>query len=493
MEEQGSAGAVEQPAVLADVGTGSSTSVPFAERFANSFLKTKLPPGPVLPDIHYRQGSQSARLPYDNIKGYTHFLEGYQCPTMRRGRKLKEAKDHYNYFAQVLCKQGSANVEDTMNRSHSRFVRSRCQQVPVSPRSAAAGKKKKGHTRQTFPPVRSSEAASNSDTTQDQGKAVTTNSNTDMDKLPPAINASSSSGGTVKQGSNVRDVIDAMTKHRESRREELSAAQLGAISMAIKQRRDACDSLRCLVFGLVGNEDWRRNEQHLLYEQRRGNKDEVLQLFKVWTQIDEDGSGDIEYHEFIDFFSKTKADRLLGMKCVKYLVGSGEEQLPHEEKRRGCTVEDMMRLIWLKAADEDVAFMLNIFKLAALHNKRLPTPKLLPKRKRNELLENFKWLDKENKGIISYNDLVDGGLMDEETADELMTKYDTDGSGDLDGEEFLEMLCPHGYRAHEGSKKVVDTDGNKITYVHNNDFTGWMFEDDAKSLQSFQDPFQELS
>jgi Ca2+-binding EF-hand superfamily protein len=330
---------------------------------------------------------------------------------------------------------------------------------------------------------------------QDQGASKTMNSTQDMDKLPAApMNASSSSNAGKPPGLAAAEASN-LSKHRESRREELSAAQLGAISMAIKQRRDACDSLRCLVFGFVGNEDWRRNDQHLIYEQRRGTKEEVLQLFKVWTQIDEDGSGDIEYHEFIDFFSKTKADRLLGMKCVKYLVGSGEDEnkLPHEERRRGCTVEDMMRLIWLKSADEDVAVMLEIFKLAALHNKRLPTPKLLPKRKRHELLENFKWLDTNSNGIISYGDLVDGGLMDEETANELMMKYDLDGSGDLDGEEFLEMLCPHGYRAHEGSKKVVDKEGRLITYVQNNDFTGWMFEDDAKSLQSFQDPFQELS
>merc|ERR1719453_600971 len=103
---------------------------------------------------------------------------------------------------------------------------------------------------------------------------------------------STSASSNVKQPGLNRDVSEAtnISKHRESRREELTAAQLGAISMAIKQRRDACDSLRCLVFGFVGNEDWRRNDQHLIYEQRRGTKEEVLQLFKVWTQIDEDGS-----------------------------------------------------------------------------------------------------------------------------------------------------------------------------------------------------------
>lgn len=453
--------------------------------------KAKIVPGTVLPSISLRPGSQSARTWPQNDREYQNFVEGYQYPANTRGRKMHQTSDHFNYFAKVLCKQRMANVEDTMSRSQTRFVRSRCHQVPVSPRSTKTGfSRKPGRKtggRQTFPPVPGSEAPSHVE--EAQGKE------TDNVRLPPATLNASSTSSNVKAPSLARDISEnsALSKHRESRREELTHAQLSGIAMAIKGRRDACDSLRCLVFGFVGNEDWRRNDQYLIYEQRRGTKEEILQLFRVWAQIDEDGSGDVEYHEFIDFFSKTKADRLLGMKCVKYLVGSGGEEAAFEERRKGCTVEDMMRLIWLKATDEDVAVMLEIFKLAALHNKRLQTPKLLPKRKRHELLENFKWLDKNGKGIISYNDLVDGGLMDEETANELMQKYDTDGSGDLDAQEFLEMLCPHGYRAHQGSQRVMDHEGRLITHVHKNDFAGWMFEDDANSLRTFKDPSRVLS
>merc|ERR1712232_533216 len=125
---------------------------------------------------------------------------------------------------------------------------------------------------------------------------------------------------------------------------------------------EACESLRFLVFGYISES---RRSNGPFYEQACGSREEVLKLHSIWNQIDEDGSGDIEFTEFLTYFSKSKADRLLGMKCVKYLVGNGNDAT-------SCNIEDMMKLIWLKATTTDVNQMIHWFKEAEFQRFRAP-------------------------------------------------------------------------------------------------------------------------
>merc|ERR1740129_1057077 len=39
----------------------------------------------------------------------------------------------------------------------------------------------------------------------------------------------------------------------------------------IHRQREACKSARLLIFGFVGNEDWKANERHLIFEQTSGS------------------------------------------------------------------------------------------------------------------------------------------------------------------------------------------------------------------------------
>merc|ERR1719215_2275777 len=104
--------------------------------------------------------------------------------------------------------------------------------------------------------------------------------------------------------------------------------------------------------------------------------------------MDEDGSGDVEFQEFLSFFSRSKTDRLLGMRCVNYLVGKAKED-GLDESGAGCTIEDMMRLIWMNAKEVDMARMMRWFHEAEFEKQRVKTPPLLPKKKKREIFENF--------------------------------------------------------------------------------------------------------
>merc|ERR1719324_1409183 len=118
------------------------------------------------------------------------------------------------------------------------------------------------------------------------------------------------------------------------------------------------------------------------------------------------------------------------------------------------------------------------FWFAMLTQRRQPTPPLLPRRKRRELLENFQNLDREGRGFIETTDIVDSGLMDEEMASDFLRRYDSDGSGHLGDHEFLEMCCPHGFRAHKEVKNSSDAQGQPLKLIEEGLFTGWLQESD---------------
>jgi len=239
--------------------------------------------------------------------------------------------------------------------------------------------------------------------------------------------------------------------------------------------REACESLRFLVFNTIGGPEGKRSKDgRPFYEQRCGTRDEVLQLHKVWCQMDEDGSGDVEFQEFLSFFNRSKADRLLGMRCVKYLVGNAAFE--DDERPASCRIEDMMRLIWLSARQEDIDLMMSWFKEAEFEKGRVPTPPLLPPKKRRQITDNFP-IRGADGGQMTWIDFRDSGLVDASIVKTLREKHGTNRF--ITEELLLEMFCPNGYRAHEGVKSVVDKDGQLLVKVENDLFAGWVMADKA--------------
>jgi len=264
------------------------------------------------------------------------------------------------------------------------------------------------------------------------------------------------------------------------------------------RKRETCESLRLLVFGAVGNEGMRPSDKriHWMFEEGRGTVEEVQKLAKLWFQIDDDNSGDIDFSEFVDFFAKCKADRLLCMRCAKSLLGQDARGIlegGHISKSASaakCTREAMMRMIWLKATEEDISLMNQIFDVYKIMLDRVTTPPLISKKKRRQLLENFNYLDTEKHGIIKYQDMWDGGLVDEPMMNELRAKYDRTGRGTINQDEFLEMLCPFGRRAHERVAEMHISEEEVIQKVYidcgeldeHEDFSGWLLGEHVQML-----------
>jgi hypothetical protein len=300
---------------------------------------------------------------------------------------------------------------------------------------------------------------------------------TSCDQLNDAANSQSSalytsqSSAGKSKGKN-QGKHDKKTEPINYRISATSAAATAALKRE-RRTREACESLRFLVFGTEGTA-MRNKDGGAFHEQRCGTEDEVMQLHSIWNQMDEDGSGDVEFQEFLSFFSRSKADRLLGMRCVKYLVGNLKEQ-EDEDEPDGCRIEDMMRLIWLKATADDIKKMMQWFREAEFRCDRVQTPPLLPKMKRREVLENFPAIDRDGRDI-SFDDLVDSGLVDESTAKALRNQYDPEDTNRIGEPLLLEMLCPNGYRAHRSVRTCSDATGQPLIHVSsgNQNYTGWV-------------------
>lgn len=264
-----------------------------------------------------------------------------------------------------------------------------------------------------------------------------------------------------------------------------SSATASANLKAEMRMREACESLRFLVFGHAISEA--KAKDSAAYEQKCGTKEEVAKLQAVWSEMDEDGSGDVEFQEFVSFFSRNKADRLLGMRCVNYLVGKAKDE-GIDDKEMGCTIEDMMRLMWLKASDEDVHRMKHWFHEAEFQRHRAPTPPLLTKRRSHQIMENFPRLDWEKTDAVTFHELVEYGHIDEGTMKGLRDQMQKSSLDKVSKLEFLEMLCPRGFRAHPSVRTCVDKLGRPLVWISNEYFSGWVIADKLRGPQRAQDP-----
>ena len=238
-------------------------------------------------------------------------------------------------------------------------------------------------------------------------------------------------------------------------------AQVGG---AVRKRREACESLRMLVFGRIGNEhEISVKDKNKVFQQHQGTREELRDLHKLWLQLDTDNSGDVDMQEFASFFNRNKEQRLLGWKAQQYLGKTGQAR-----------VEDFLKLLYLESSEKDISEMRVIFDEEALFLKAVKEPPVIPLKVKRELLENFKHLDNSKAGFVTFQALVKGNILTEHEARELMAKYDTNNDGNIDENEFLEMLCPHGYRAYEDANFATDSGGAPIMKVRGQRFQGWI-------------------
>jgi len=270
------------------------------------------------------------------------------------------------------------------------------------------------------------------------------------------------------------------------------------------------ESLRVLVFG-VGSGGGGHDVQDTMSEQGRGSMEELKVFYVKWTEIVElrqsRGGGGVHLLDVGDYFGRSKGDRFWAGKLSRHLKhrymqpasndedddGAEEEcpfssdVLPRRRSLDTSEVQDLLlRLLWPRCTDDDLAWMhcvFDVYKLESMAEAPLP---VLPAKRRHVLLNSFKGLDRSGENLPPYEALVEAELVNEEICMFLQEQYDKDGSGTFTFEVFLEILCPYGFRAHEGVTKAVTDEGVRLKWVTcpcgELVFTGWLSDDTVAAL-----------
>lgn len=238
------------------------------------------------------------------------------------------------------------------------------------------------------------------------------------------------------------------------------------------RRREASEALRTLVLGPT-LEHSPEKEKEWIAQHRRGTDEEVETFCQCWCQMDLDSDGMVDLEDFSAFFSKRKVDRLLGMRCVRYL-----SQRALSGGKISVGKDELLHLTWPYASLEDTDHMCTVFDHCRLRVIQVPEPRGLPRKRKAELLKCFHDMDRKKLGTVPFMDLVPAGIAEENMVKVLREKYDKRSTGNFDEKCFLEMMAPLGYRAHDSMPLVVCKDGKRVRLVHwSKDhwhFEGWL-------------------
>jgi hypothetical protein len=218
-------------------------------------------------------------------------------------------------------------------------------------------------------------------------------------------------------------------------------------------QRDSCIMMRATLLGKVGDENDRKvSRDTTAFDNPRGSAEDLWAVWRIWAEMDQNCVGRVEAYDFIRWFSE-RGRIALAAKLWKAVSGK-EDQI---------TLNHMLRVLWPRAQSADFDAM----KLTMEERKRrelsvVPAPDIMTHEQRFDLIKVFEFLDADGSGEISVKELIDAGFMSREEA---VSNVDTfsKGSGELDVEMFLEMMCPHGYRYSKESTSAYDDSGDGST------------------------------
>lgn len=295
---------------------------------------------------------------------------------------------------------------------------------------------------------------------------------------------------------------------------------------ATRSRKDACLLFRFFVYGSFVLDDTKDKEREAIFHESIGTKDQVKKLHALWSKLDYDNSGRVDFQEFrafaeqhireiveqhahskgIDLSSKNdKSPRggapkrslhhhlaiiVLRTESVSDLIAQAIEdtqKFSHSlceklsvallGKKSSFVIEDMMRLIWLGAAHAEIRTMklwCRDFYEEAVRN-RVETPPVLDEVEYEGLCSVFEHFDENHEGEILFDTLVTKGLIYTEQIEEYRKAWDENGDGVLSQQEFCDMMCPVGFRASSGSEIGTRPDGRRVLY--DPAIGGWKLEE----------------
>lgn len=250
--------------------------------------------------------------------------------------------------------------------------------------------------------------------------------------------------------------------------------------------KEGCRLLRTFLFGCIGNEDFKEGrDKESIYYEGIGSKSQVSELYKVWAQIDTDGSGRVDINEFRGFAEihvnikkgETKASDNSPSRSASKRRNATVATLAMEDpakfiqklcerleklllsKKSSFVIEDMMRLCWPSASIQDIKTMAQwcLDFAQEKDRNRIKPPQVMPKAEFEGLSSVYQLYDEDGDGL-DIVELVKNGVIDEEDKQEWCKIH----GSNITVQEFCELLCPAGFRATAQSQVGSLPDGRRV-------------------------------
>lgn len=274
------------------------------------------------------------------------------------------------------------------------------------------------------------------------------------------------------------------------RKSELHAEQ-PTQSRLTPAKKEACEALRIMIFGAVGNEGLSSHKEKELWFQTltMGSRKQAHQLLIAWNLMTKDGAilrADIPtvltvattlLKEHLEAFIGQEEDfdkipQWFPIKSFeeipKQVQGIQEKLLQVLGAKRGTiSFEDLTKLLWPAAQSSDIRDIRRVGKetLEEAERQTVLPPKELPEEDLEGLKSVFRTIDVYGHGRLSLEQMVDDGFMVFDAASRRdFAFWDKDGDGYINETEFCGLMCPTGYRVDSKATYGTSEEGVPLCY-----------------------------
>lgn len=275
------------------------------------------------------------------------------------------------------------------------------------------------------------------------------------------------------------------------RKSEINAAKPSTQSRLPQAKKEACEALRIMIFGSVGNEGLISHKEKELWFQtlNMGSRKQAHQLLIAWNLMTKDGAilrADIPtvltvattlLKEHLDAFIGQEEDfdkipQWFPIKTLEEIpkqVHGIQEKLQQAlgAKRGTISIEDLIKLLWPAAQSSDIRDIRRVGKetLEEAERQTVLPPKELPEEDLEGLKSVFRTIDIYGHGRLSLEQMVDDGFMVFDAASRRdFAFWDKDGDGHINETEFCGLMCPTGYRVDSKATYGTSEEGVPLCY-----------------------------
>ncbi|CAJ1339578.1 unnamed protein product [Effrenium voratum] len=305
------------------------------------------------------------------------------------------------------------------------------------------------------------------------------------------------------------EVLDTKEKPQlrksESKKESAERGVLSSVSqnqVLSQQRKEACQMMRFFVYGCVGNENAKtQKEKDQIFSEALGSWAQVQTLYILWSKLDDDNSGRVDFAEFRGFAEARMMELVQAAldsesqtlaRLPSWAVVQTQEDVNKSTSKfikileqillgvkSSFVLEDMMRIIWPMSQHNHLTEMRRWCTeiSSALDRTVVKTPPLLPEEQLEDLQCVFQYFDLDRDGHLKVSELLASGFLNQQEAQSLIEKYDADEDEQLNMAEFTEMLCPLGFRVREEASHATLDDGRNVWF--DADVQRWRLAEEA--------------